>query len=306
MTNRKRLTWPDSSVPILKIKIKVFFQKIFFNLPFIDKVARKLSNAFKLISDLKNIEKKRRDGIALIRTDEKDSMSLGSNYGYKDEMGEFKVTLKYYEQINEPGFESSVSESYILYQSIVDKLSKLFSSDSSIKKFFNLGVSYGHIDYLLARKHPHIEFVGLDRSRFTRIFNEAHFSELSNLKFVSGDFFQYLKDRDFSCSVFFTARTLVYLPPSIIHKIYDTVCAKRFKYITLFEQVGLSMETLSPFIFDENERDSVLHREKFFIHNYPYYLETHGFVLNELELIKTNHPFPDFRILFALAKNTNS
>lgn len=299
----KQIIWPENGSYIYKVKLKILFQRIMFNLPFIARVFRSLGNRLLNIGKMHEQELKRRNSISLVRDAKGDALSLGSNYGYEDEIREFMVTFKYFEQIENKDFATQSSESYLLYQLIIEKFSNLIAANPNIKKVFNFGVCYGYVDWLLAKKFPKIKFIGIDRSKYTQIFNEDKLGGLKNLEFVTSDIFVYLAKKDFSDSVFFSARTMVYLPPEIISKIYAEVSKVNFEFILGFEQIGLSRETLKPYIFDENFRDSVLHRERFFIHNYPYLTKKAGFKNQTIELIKTNHPYPDYRIMYFEASN---
>jgi SAM-dependent methyltransferase len=47
-------------------------------------------------------------------------------------------------------------------QKIVPLLERVIESDPSIRKVLNIGCYIGRLDYYLARKYPHIEFIGID------------------------------------------------------------------------------------------------------------------------------------------------
>lgn len=238
------------------------------------------------------------------RTNHSDSATeMGSGYGYDTEIVEFQTVVKYYSQVKSEDLKQS--ESGILYDNIHSKASSLFKTDRSIKNFVNMGVSYAHIDSQLAKAHPHINFIGIDRSDLTKTFNEALFKDLSNLSFVTSDIFEYLKGKSFKSDVFFLARTLIYLPKSFVKKLYKEVHATGFEYILGFEQVGISRETMKPYDFSYQDQNSVAFRSGMIIHNYPALLKENGFKIIESELIKTNHPNDDFRILYYLAKRVD-
>jgi len=68
------------------------------------------------------------------------------------------------------------------------------------------------------------------------------------------------------------------------------------------ESSGLSRETLEPFDFSYEKRDSVWFRSMMFIHNYPELLRNAGYELIHWECLKTAHPHPDLRVLAFIAK----
>jgi len=67
------------------------------------------------------------------------------------------------------------------------------------------------------------------------------------------------------------------------------------------EQIGVSREISKPFEFSDKPAPSLLYRNFMFIHNYPNILEETGFKPDDIELVKTNHPHGDYRILSFVA-----
>ena len=110
----------------------------------------------------------------------------------------------------------------------------------------------------------------MDRGLFTKLYNENLFNEIKNLEFKSVDIFDFLKnEKNAGNSVFFHMRTMPYLPPSFVSKLYKAVFAAGYKYIVGVEQVGISRVTYQDFDFSEELRPSVIFRDEMFIHNYP-------------------------------------
>ncbi len=67
---------------------------------------------------------------------------------------------------------------------ILPLLDKLIEHDTSIKQILNIGVNYAHIDWLLAKSHPDIQFTGIDFATNLAEFNEEFSRE--NLNFITG------------------------------------------------------------------------------------------------------------------------
>src|SRR3989338_2673395 len=88
-----------------------------------------------------------------------------SPYGYKGDLQELEIVRRYNTQLKNPDFKNDICESSALYEHVISKLSQIFDK-GKISGFVNFGVAYGYIDSMLAKKYPHIEFIGIDRSRF--------------------------------------------------------------------------------------------------------------------------------------------
>lgn len=220
-------------------------------------------------------------------------------------MSELQVAVKYAKQIQD-GFKAP-SESAKLYAHLDTVLSDLLRSNK-IQTVLNFGVGYAHIDSLLASKFPYIQFIGTDRSRLTKTYNEMHFSHLQNLHFVADDIFRFLdmeKER-FKGGLFLTARMLLLLPKPFIEKLYKAVAQAGFRYVVCVEQAGISRQTLQCYRFSEDEQPSVAYRETMFIHNYPALLKNAGYSVSRAELIKTDHPHEDYRFLSITAESNNT
>lgn len=235
----------------------------------------------------------------LLALDNDEAADFGSGYGYTDELAELETAVKYARQIdrNFPG----PSESRQLYSHAESRIDHVLRG-GGVEHFLNFGVSFAHIDSLLAKKHPQIKFTGIDRSNLTKAFNQACFSSIQNMRFVSDDIFHFLSQLQISNGVFFHCRTLVLLPPSFIRRLYRAVAKAGFNQIVCMEQVGVSRQTGKPYEFSEKKQDSVAFRDGMYIHNYPEFLIEAGFRPTAMELVKTEHPHPDLRIFSAVAR----
>ena len=302
----------EPSLENLKIKPSLFWlfkqgilywlRKIFYIMPFVGKSVRFIGHRLLLLGKLDGEEKQRLDSIKLLKEDQEGAQKFHSLYGYSDAIQEIIVAGDYRQQILNPNFISSCSESAILYDHIVTTLLELFRKDTSITELLNFGVSYAHVDSILAKLNPRIHFTGIDRSIFTKLYNEEYFSHINNLKFITGDIFETLEKRKFSNAVLFHTRTLCLLPPSFILHLYKKAAAAGFQYIVGMEQMGISRSTYKEFNFSYEPSPSVIFRNGMFIHNYPGILKESGFRVVDIELIETRHLHRDYRVLSFIAK----
>ena len=187
-------------------------------------------------------------------------------------------------------------ESGALYEKQIEVLSQLLESRPEIKSFFNFGVGYAYLESVLAPRFKEVRFVGIDRSPFTKALNEVEFPGIPNLQFESEDVFGHLDNHRYESGIFHHSRTGVLLNRPILENIYDKAYDAGFEYIAGFEQFGLSRQTLTPFEFTLDAKESVLFRQFMFIHNYPGLLQKAGFRVERFDIYKTDHPNPDFRM----------
>ena len=225
-----------------------------------------------------------------------------SEYGYTRPFGDLHAALNYATEIHEPGFsENSLGESYLLYQKQIESLREALSH-GKIKRVFNFGICYAHVDAILAQEFPEIQFSGIDLSPHNKAFNDCEFGHIPNLEIITGDVFSNWQSDDFNGALLFHSRTLVLLPKIFIKKLYSAAKTAGFEWIMGFEQNGLSEETLSPFTFDLTDRPSVYWRDGMYLHNYLAIAEEAGFKVKTAENFKTNHTSPDYRVLTFLAR----
>lgn len=262
-------------------------------------ILKKLIGHLDSYNQIRNDERNLIERINSIKESPENSQRFGSGYGYDDEIREFNVVVEYYNQLKsiEEGKENILSESQILYERSDTSISDIISHDSEVKTFLNFGVGYAHIDSKLALKFPSCKFIGLDRSELTKTFNKNCFSTIQNLSFVAGDVIDYLENNRFNGGIFYTSRILCFLPKSFNQRLYNAVAKAGFKYIVGFEQTGISRQTMKPFEFSENETPSVVYRGLMYIHNYPELIVKAMFRVTKIELIKTNHPHKDIRLI---------
>ena len=193
--------------------------------------------------------------------------SFESGFGYEDEFTELKTAAYYRAQIMAGDLENLKTESGALYDEIYSTLSERLSK-GDIKTVFNFGVSYAHIDTKLADDFPEIQFIGLDRSQLTILYNQGAFENRPNVKFIASDIFDHLNAHSYPNGLFLHVRTLTLLPETFVTKLYQAVEQAEFVDIAGFEQCGVSYETGRPFEFaSDDSRASVNFRGGMFIHN---------------------------------------
>lgn len=239
--------------------------------------------------------------VGLLEKNEETANRVGSPYGYNEIM-ELETVLTYHSQLMDKNFENVRSESPALYREAVNTLGKLFKSDPEVTSMLDFGVALGHMNSILARQFERVKFFGIDRSPLVKACNEVIYSDVKNLFFEAGDVFDLIRLKDFKSGVLFHARTILILPPSFVKKLYAEVYKAGFKYIVGFEQIGVSRQTNKPYAFSDEPKPSLHYRSFMTIHNYPALLKEAGFKVEEIDLVKTNHPHEDLRIVKFVAK----
>lgn len=230
-------------------------------------------------------------------------LSFLSGFGYSSESTELQ-TAKYYKNQIERRNTTTATESFDLYDHVVDVLSNLLTNDYSIDVVSNFGVSYAYVDSVLAKKFFDRQFIGIDRSKLTQEFNQDNFKDLPNLTFQALDIFEYLANQS-KCSVLVHMRTCTLLPKDFLLSLYLAAYTSNVKYIVGFEQVGWSRETDHAYQFSDDDQDSVVFRGFMYIHNYPGILKAAGFRIERIEMLKTGHPDEDYRIISFVASKVN-
>lgn len=192
------------------------------------------------------------------------------------------------------------TESGVLFKQQEEDLTDLLD-EGQVKTVLNFGVCYGHIDALLARKFPSVQFIGIDRSKFTKALNEAEF-DLPNIKFMAGDVHEALAS--LRPDVLLHSRTAVCLNRPAVKKLYRSAYAAGVKYVVGYEQYGTSWQTFEPYVFDLTDQPSVLYRHFMFIHNYPGLLKAAGYEMEKFEILRTASDKQDLRLLSFVARRT--
>jgi len=187
-------------------------------------------------------------------------------------------------------------ESRELYPHVISVASDLISR-AAAPAFLNVGVCYPYVDEQLARRHPETLFLGVERTDVVPALNRIFFGDVSNLEFASGDIFELMRSRRLGGGVLFHARTLTLMSKEFASRLYRAAADAKIDFVFGCEQYGVSRQTKSTFTFSYDETEqSVIYRKSMFIHNYPALLASSGFDVVRVELLKTSHPDPDYRI----------
>lgn len=280
-----------------RIKFFALFltQKLFYRIPLLGKICRRLESKLSFLGKLEKKEKQKIRDLELLKNPCPNPQDPGSSYGYENEMSELNSVQLYHDQIKKPNFKIAPAESYFLYEHIIKRLNEVLK-DNDITSFVNFGVCYAHIDSILAKSHPHVKFVGVDRSSFTKLYNEKCFN-LPNLEYYIGDIMELITKNKFENGIFFHTRTMVLFAREFVIDLYKAVKKAGFKYIIGMEQVGISRQTFKSYEFSYEMKPSILYRSKMYIHNYPAILKELGYNLQDIQLVKTNHAHKDYRII---------
>ncbi len=239
--------------------------------------------------------------IARAKVDGASPNSFGSAFGYEDDKIELDAVMYYRTQLRNPDFKNIPSESAVLYKHVLAAFEALLAADPSIKTAVDFGVSYAHVDSVLAKRHPDLKIIGCDRSELTMAINRVDFGNITNLVLHSGDIFDCLEQYN-PIDVLFHMRTACLLPADFLSSLYAKAKSQGARYVVLAEQIGLSWETDSGYEFSEREQKSVLLRWKMWIHNYPALLRQAGFKIQSSEFFGTNHANPNLKLLLIVAK----
>ncbi len=236
--------------------------------------------------------------VAQKKVGETPANSFGSAFGYEDDKIELDAVMYYRTQLRNPDFDSIPSESAVLYKNVLNAFEELLAKDPTIKTAVDFGVSYAHVDSVLAERHPSLTIVGCDRSELTMAINRVDFGSIPNLVLHGGDIFECLEQYQ-PIDVLFHMRTACLLPADFLSRLYDKARVQGARYVVLAEQIGLSWETDAGYEFSEQDQRSVLLRWKMWIHNYPALLKQAGFKIQSSEFFGTNHANPNLKLLLS-------
>ena len=245
-------------------------------------------------------EKKTRDSVRLANAGVQNAAEFGSGYGYEDDLHEVSVAINYKKEID-AGYPGP-SDSRNLYKNAEQTIASLIDqSRSPIDACIDFGVSYAYTDSLLAARFPTTRFIGLDRSVLTKALNQRYFGHQNNLDILATDIFDYLDKVTHECAILWTMRTAAVLPKPFLERLYQAARGAGVKHICLFEPIGLSRETLQPYVFSDRDQPSVAYRHGMFIHNYPGILKSAGYTVNSATAVAMGHPHPDVKIISIIA-----
>lgn len=306
MDDRQELQFPIierfDDKTLSNIKRSAFLEKLSYRGQAITRLLDRLGNRLKVPQQLADNYK--RGEVYLPKANQ---MPADLNtVGYVGDM-EITAFLNYRNQLKEKDeVRLTNSESQTLYENQVNILSETFKSYPSINTLINFGVCYAHVDSILARRFPEIQFHGVDRSPSTRALNEAEFRDLPNMHYFTEDICDHLAKHDYANGLFFHSRIAVLLNKPILENIYNAAFDSGCELIVGFEQFGVCRQTFSPIEFNLEDRDSTHYRGFMFIHNYPGMLLKAGYRTERFMIFKTGHPHPDFRVAAFVARRSPS
>jgi hypothetical protein len=247
-------------------------------------------------------ERENRQYLALLQKDDAAPLAFDSGYGYADEAREIAVVESNRNQILSPDFARQRSESYALYQHAIPAMRRLLAENQDIPSFVDFGVSYAHLDSIIAAEFPNIVFYGVDRSPQTKTFNERYFSDIPNIQFHAADIMDFMTDMPLSGGVLFHMRTLTLLPPAFIQTLYAKARQAGIRYVVGMECIGVSRQTNQPYRFSDQPQPSILFRNSLYLHNYPGLLYEAGYQVERSQLVKTAPRHKDAQILSFTAR----
>jgi hypothetical protein len=227
--------------------------------------------------------------------------SFDSGYGYSSEQEELAVALMYKGQIASGQY--AAAETPETMQAAIERLAEVIAARKPAR-VVNFGVSYAHVDSVLAERFPDVQFIGIDRSQAVCDLNRADFPR-PNMQFIASDIEAWLDEQsDLSDCVFFHVRIAILLPQAFVDQLYRKLIAKRVSAICGFEPVGVSRET-NAFVAQTYEPSTSVHfRDTLYIHNFAGLLADRGYRMTHLGYTKTGHPDKDVRLLSFVAVPT--
>ena len=143
---------------------------------------------------------------------------------------------------------------------------------------------------------------GIDLSKACKAINDCIFGQIDNLHFHAGDVFDLLNVDGFRGDVLHHSRILLLLPQSFVEGLFKAARDAGFMYLVGFEQFGLSSETLEPYEFSDEDKESVYWRDRMLIHNYPGIAIKLGAEIIDAHILKTANRSPDYRVFCYIAK----
>ena len=219
----------------------------------------------------------------------KNPSTYGSGYGYEDEAEELKVAL-FYKSLVQPGRDAPK-----LFGHGANTIKRAIEA-SGAKRVVNFGVSYGVIDFWLAKRFSNVEFIGIDRAQAVKKLNDTDFN-LPNLNFVAADIMEYLgKETDLSGTLLFHMRTGTLLPQSFMEDLYAVASSAGLLGVVGIETYGYSWELGGLYYQSPNPKPSVSFRKTMILHNYEGMLRGVGLSLKSMEYVKLEKEEEGFRL----------
>ena len=263
----------------------------------------KVLSILKILMEFDNDKKQHFKSLKELSDMNKNSLNIdSSDFGYTGDVfsRELDFIHKYAVQTKNFNSLNNKSESKALYERVISDLSSILN-EGKIRNVFNFGIGYAFIDKQLAIKFPNINFIGIERSPAAKFYND-HDGIPKNLKILEGDVISHLENNKYDHGLFIHIRTAVLLPKTFIQNLYSKLENSGFVELYAVEQLGLSRNSGTNFEFSLVDKKSELYRRHMFIHNYPGILNKFKFNIKIFELLQTNHPHFDYRMLIIDAR----
>lgn len=176
------------------------------------------------------------------------------------------------------------------------KMADYITQHPDIKNVLNFGVFCGVPDYNLSLRFPGVNFIGVDREQSTKQYNDTAFVG-KNISFHAMDMLDLIYDdrqevrnyvsdmiKKHGDMMIFHARTTTLIYPEAVRKFYKGCAAAGVKYISLYENAGLSRYNLQYYDFDNMPADTIPYYSVMQIHNYKKFLEEAGYEIVDKEI----------------------
>ena len=192
-------------------------------------------------------------------------------------------------------------------------IKQVVEGDSTIKAIANIGASYAHVDSLLSKLYPSIDFIGVDFAANLAEYNEE-FSR-KNIKFISGYAMEMLEQGDLKADVFFFGNAAYEIKNQEIRRYFELFRANGAKYIVLNEPIyplpggaivdplNVNLEVSRP-VYSHQGLGVSRHGPLGRVHNYKAMLEAAGFDVIYYHAFRPD--FTDLRVVHVIAKRNSS
>lgn len=195
---------------------------------------------------------------------------------------------------------------------ILPLVEQIISKDPSIKTIVNIGISYAHIDGLLAQKYPQIQFTGVDFASNLQEYNKDFVQP--NLNFRSGYAMEMLERQDLEADVFLLSNVAYEIKNAELRKYFRTFIKNGGKYVAITEPIyplpgGAFVNPLdvplieSKAVYSHQGIRNSKHGPLGQVHNFKLMLEEAGYSVIYYRCFKPD--FTNLRVVTVIAKKTS-
>lgn len=186
----------------------------------------------------------------------------------------------------------------------------VISDDEKVSKIVNVGASYAHVDSLLARRYPGIQFVGVDFAANLAEYNNEF--EFDNLEFRSGYAMEMLEQGQLNADVFFFGNAAYEIKNLELRRYFELFRTSGAKYVVLNEPIyplpgGAIIDPLdvplseSRAVYSHQGLGVSRHGPLGRVHNYKAMLEEAGFDVIHYHAFRPS--FTNLRVVHVIAKD---